>query len=112
MYFCLLILDSHENCETCLDVLQALENIDDDADRQNIALFKTTDAKFAEDIGISEFPSLGKGLFKNFVDKMRWVSSRYHSRFFVLVGHETTYANIGNRHFFTETCHRQTYQNF
>ena len=76
MYFCLLILDSHENCETCLDVLQALENIDDDADRQNIALFKTTDAKFAEDIGISEFPSLGKGSFKNFVDKMRWVNSR------------------------------------
>ena len=77
MYFCLLILDSHENCETCLDVLQALENIDDDADRQNIALFKTTDAKFAEDIGISEFPSLGKGSFKNFVDKMRWVSRHY-----------------------------------
>ena len=61
-YFFLLILDSHENCETCLDVLQALENIDDDADRQNIALFKTTDAKFAEDIGISEFPSLGNQL--------------------------------------------------
>ena len=74
MYFCLLILDSHENCETCLDVLQALENIDDDADRQNIALFKTTDAEFAEDIGISEFPSLGKGSFKNYVDKMWWVS--------------------------------------
>ena len=72
-----MILDSHENCETCLDVLQALENIDDDADRQNIALFKTTDAKFAEDIGISEFPSLGKGSFKNFVDKMRWVSRHY-----------------------------------
>ena len=74
IYFCLLILDSHENCETCLDVLQALENIDDDADRQNIALFKTTDAKFAEDIGISEFPSLGKGSFKNYFDKMWWVS--------------------------------------
>ena len=73
MYFCILILDSHENCETCLDVLQALENIDDDADRQNIALFKTTDAEFAENIGISEFPSLGKGSFKNYVDKMRWV---------------------------------------
>ena len=26
---------------------------------------------------------------------------RYHSRFFVRVGHETTYAAIGNHHFFT-----------
>ena len=69
MYFCLLILDSHENCETCLDVLQALENIDDDADRQNIALFKTTDAEFAENIGISEFPSLGKGHSKTMLKR-------------------------------------------
>ena len=41
-----------------MDVLQALENIDDDADRQNIALVKTTDADFAQTLGISEFPSL------------------------------------------------------
>ena len=26
---------------------------------------------------------------------------RYHSRFFVRVGHETAYADIGNHHFFT-----------
>ena len=37
---------------------------------------------------------------------------RYHSRFFVQVGHETTYAAIGNHHFFTKTCHRQPYQNY
>ena len=54
----LYLLDSHENCETCLDVLQGLENIDDDAQRQNIALVKTTDAEFAESIGIDEFPAL------------------------------------------------------
>ena len=53
-----MILDQHENCETCLDVLQGLENIDDDAQRQNIALVKTVDAEFAESIGISEFPAL------------------------------------------------------
>ena len=41
-----------------MDVLQALENIDDDAQRQNIKLVKTTDAEFSESIGISEFPSL------------------------------------------------------
>ena len=36
---------------------------------------------------------------------------RYHSRFFVEVGHETTYTVIGNRQFFTKTRHQQTYQN-
>ena len=44
--------DTHEGCETCLDILQGLENIDDDADRQNIALVKTTDPEFAEEMGI------------------------------------------------------------
>ena len=34
---------------------------------------------------------------------------RYHSRFFVRVGHETTYAAIGDHNFFTIPCHRQTY---
>ena len=40
------------------------------------------------------------------------VHARYHLRFFVQVGHETTYAAIGNHHFFTKTCHCQTYQNY
>ena len=29
------------------------------------------------------------------------LSNRYHSRFFEQDGHETTYADIGNHHFFT-----------
>ena len=37
---------------------------------------------------------------------------RYHSRFFVQVGHETTYANSGNKHFFAKSCHCQTFQNY
>ena len=28
------------------------------------------------------------------------------------VGHETMYASSGNKHFFTKSCHRQTYQNY
>ena len=38
--------------------------------------------------------------------------NRYHSRFFMQLGHETTYAPSGNKHFFTKSCHRQTYQNY
>ena len=51
---------SQEDCESCLDVLQGLENIDDDAERHDIHLVKTTDLEFAEKMGIEqeEIPSL------------------------------------------------------
>ena len=32
--------------------------------------------------------------------------------FFDQVGHETMNASSGNKHFFTKSCHRQTYQNY
>ena len=32
--------------------------------------------------------------------------------FFDQVGHETMYASSGNKHFFTKSCHSQTYQNY
>ena len=37
---------------------------------------------------------------------------RLHSRFFDQVGHEIMNASSGNKHFFTKSCHRQTYQNY
>ena len=37
------------------------------------------------------------------------VKTRVCPRFFVQVGHETMYASSGNRHFFTKSCHCQTY---
>ena len=45
-----------------------------------------------------------------FQDK-RHIYLRYLSNFFDRWAHETTYAYIGNKHFFTKSCHRQTYQN-
>ena len=41
-------------------------------------------------------------------DDLKNFKARYHSRFFVRVGHETTYAYSVNHHFFTILCHRQT----
>ena len=37
--------------------------------------------------------------------------TRYLSRFFDRWAHETMYAYIGNKHFFTKSWHHQTYQN-
>ena len=36
---------------------------------------------------------------------------KVRSRFFDQLGHETMYASSVNKHFFTKSCHRQTYQN-
>ena len=38
--------------------------------------------------------------------------NRVHPRFFDQVGHETMYACSQNKHFFTKSCHCQTYQNY
>ena len=35
--------------------------------------------------------------------------TRVCPRFFDQVGHDTMYASSGNKHFFTKSCHRQTY---
>ena len=51
-------LDSHDSCDNCLAVLTELENIDDDVGKQKISMVKTTDAAFAEEIGLEEFPAL------------------------------------------------------
>ena len=37
---------------------------------------------------------------------------RVRPRFFDQVGHETMYASVGTKHFFTKSCHCQTYQNY
>ena len=39
------------------------------------------------------------------------MQNRVRPRFFDQVRHETMYASSGNKHFFTKSCHRQTYQN-
>ena len=38
--------------------------------------------------------------------------TRVRPRFLDQVGHQTTSASIGNKCFFTNECHHQTYQNY
>ena len=37
---------------------------------------------------------------------------RVRPRFFNQVGRETMYGSSGNKHLFTKSCHRRTYQNY
>ena len=46
-------------------------------------------------------------------NSLHWHTSvRVRSRFFDQVEHETMYPSSGNKHFFTKSCHCQTYQKF
>ncbi|XP_026322362.1 uncharacterized protein LOC113231978 isoform X3 [Hyposmocoma kahamanoa] len=47
-----------DDCDTCDDVLEELETIDDDTDKYDIQFVKSKDSKLASDIGIFSFPAL------------------------------------------------------
>ncbi|XP_030027959.1 uncharacterized protein LOC115445721 isoform X2 [Manduca sexta] len=47
-----------EDCDTCEDILEELETIDDDTDKHGIQFVKSKDSKLASDIGIFSFPAL------------------------------------------------------
>lgn len=47
-----------DDCDTCDDVLEELETIDDDTDKYEIQFVKSKDSKLASDIGIFSFPAL------------------------------------------------------
>ena len=51
-------------------------------------------------------------LFQNLCAFCKSTYNRVRPRFFDQVGHETMYASSANKHFFTKSCHRQTYKNY
>ncbi|KAG1669120.1 putative protein disulfide-isomerase C1F5.02 [Nymphon striatum] len=61
-----LILYSEKNCKQCPKILQALENIDDEADAAGIDLVKVDDPTLSKAFGIYALPSL---LFFKYHDK-------------------------------------------
>ena len=57
-------------------------------------------------------PESGENHFQIGIQIWFYLYTRVLSWFFVWVGHETMYASSENKHFFTKSCHRQTYQNY
>ncbi|XP_075553237.1 hulk isoform X4 [Dermacentor variabilis] len=47
-----------DDCPDCDKVLEELENIDDDTDKQGIYFVKIDDEVYAKELGVSEYPSL------------------------------------------------------
>lgn len=57
IFICKYFLDK-EDCDTCDEILEELETIDDDTDKHGIQFVKSKDSKLASDIGIFSFPTL------------------------------------------------------
>ncbi|XP_072757535.1 uncharacterized protein Hlk isoform X2 [Anoplolepis gracilipes] len=47
-----------DKCESCTEILEELETIDDDTDKHGIQFVKSNDAKLAAEIGVFSFPAL------------------------------------------------------
>ncbi|XP_029175153.1 uncharacterized protein LOC114943658 isoform X2 [Nylanderia fulva] len=47
-----------DDCESCKEILEELETIDDDTDKHGIQFVKSNDAKLAAEIGVFSFPAL------------------------------------------------------
>lgn len=47
-----------DKCESCPEILEGLETIDDDTDKHGIQFVKSNDAKLAAEIGVFSFPAL------------------------------------------------------
>lgn len=58
MFYSVLLVTDSEDCDTCDDILEELETIDDDTDKHGIQFVKSKDSKLASDIGIFSFPAL------------------------------------------------------
>lgn len=54
MYF----LFADDDSDRSMEILQELETIDDDTDREGIQFVKSKDSKLASEIGIFSFPAL------------------------------------------------------
>ena len=52
------ISDNKQDCNNCQNILDELENIDDDTDRNGIHFLKTQDLNIATNYGVSHFPAL------------------------------------------------------
>lgn len=54
----LVLFADSDDCDSCDDILEELETIDDDTDKHGIQFVKSKDSKLASEIGIFSFPAL------------------------------------------------------
>ncbi|XP_053966448.1 uncharacterized protein LOC128868405 isoform X12 [Anastrepha ludens] len=95
-----------DKCESCPQILEELETIDDDTDKQGIQFVKSNDVKLAHEIGIFAFPALVyyetgvpimyDGNLKNENRVLQWLINQKNDEcFYVGLGHDGSSARRG-----------------
>ncbi|XP_070139821.1 uncharacterized protein hlk isoform X1 [Drosophila kikkawai] len=98
-----------DECESCSDILEELENIDDDTDKHGIQFVKSNDVKLAHEIGIFAFPALVyyetgvpimyDGNIASNQDVFNWILEQKADQSIQLIDREQLFEFIGTKDF-------------
>ncbi|XP_060833946.1 uncharacterized protein LOC132917289 isoform X2 [Rhopalosiphum padi] len=98
-----------DKCEACPSILEELETIDDDTDKEGIQFVKSTDSKLASEIGIFSFPALVyyetgvpimyDGDIANENEVLRWMIKQKTDESIELIDREKLFEYIDNQDF-------------
>ncbi|KAH8285586.1 hypothetical protein KR054_011304 [Drosophila jambulina] len=106
-----------DECESCSDILEELENIDDDTDKHGIQFVKSNDVKLAHEIGIFAFPALVyyetgvpimyDGNIASNQDVFNWILEQKADQSIQLIDRETLFEFIGTKDFLAVVFYKE-----
>ncbi|XP_073845689.1 hulk isoform X2 [Musca autumnalis] len=106
-----------DKCESCSDILEELENIDDDTDKHGIQFVKSNDVKLAHEIGIFAFPALVyyetgvpimyDGDISKSSEVFKWILEQKADESIELIDRETLFEYINTKDFLAVVFYKE-----
>ncbi|XP_033152928.1 uncharacterized protein LOC6733259 isoform X10 [Drosophila simulans] len=106
-----------DECESCSDILEELENIDDDTDKHGIQFVKSNDVKLAHEIGIFAFPALVyyetgvpimyDGNIASNQDVFNWILEQKADQSIQLINRDQLFEYIGTKDFLAVVFYKE-----
>ncbi|XP_016958207.1 uncharacterized protein LOC108030081 isoform X10 [Drosophila biarmipes] len=106
-----------DECESCSDILDELENIDDDTDKHGIQFVKSNDVKLAHEIGIFAFPALVyyetgvpimyDGNIASNQDVFNWILEQKADQSIQLINRDQLFEYIGTKDFLAVVFYKE-----
>ncbi|XP_032570112.1 uncharacterized protein LOC6607885 isoform X9 [Drosophila sechellia] len=106
-----------DECESCSEILEELENIDDDTDKHGIQFVKSNDVKLAHEIGIFAFPALVyyetgvpimyDGNIASNQDVFNWILEQKADQSIQLINRDQLFEYIGTKDFLAVVFYKE-----
>ncbi|XP_016991603.1 uncharacterized protein LOC108053463 isoform X10 [Drosophila rhopaloa] len=106
-----------DECESCSEILEELENIDDDTDKHGIQFVKSNDVKLAHEIGIFAFPALVyyetgvpimyDGNIASNQDVFNWILEQKADQSIQLINRDELFEYIGTKDFLAVVFYKE-----